>query len=113
MLCDITLLNEVSLYCLFQNNKMEAGKRPASFLSPSLVFSRSKPCAVRMALGGDGDHVPASIVQVINRVISQKQSLKEAISAPRVFSSLVLNTLYYEGKQVLCVDVCAHADGFL
>ena len=78
---------------------VEAGKRPASYMLPSLVFSYPKPCAVRMALGGGGgERGPAAVAQVIWAVLKHGENVETAIQEPRFYASLEQNKVFYEGE---------------
>ena len=82
-----------------QYNIMEPGKRPASNMAPTLLFSRKKPCGIRMALGGaGGDYIPAGVADVLTNILVYHKSLEVGIGLRRVYASLDPDVVLYESK---------------
>lgn len=66
-------------------NEVEAGKRPRSSMTPTIVLKDGKPF---MAVGSPGGStIIASVSQTILNVIEHNMPIQEAILAPRIFSS--------------------------
>lgn len=78
------LLNN-ALTSFFQNpgtlNSIEAGKRPRSYMAPTLILQAEKPF---MSIGSPGsDRIPTAILQVLLNIVEFDMSLEEALDAPR------------------------------
>ncbi|MFA7585349.1 MAG: gamma-glutamyltransferase [Novosphingobium sp.] len=66
-------------------NRVEAGKRPRSSMSPTLVYAPDG--SLRMAIGAAGGAtIPAQVVKAIIGVIDWKLSARDAIALPVVFA---------------------------
>ncbi len=63
-------------------NRPQPGKRPRSFISPTVVFTPTgQPRMVTGSAGGGA--IPAIVSEVISGVLDHGKSIQEAISAPR------------------------------
>ncbi len=66
-------------------NRIEAGKRPRSSMSPTLVYAPGGK--LRMAIGAaGGSTIPAQVVRAIIGVIDWKLSAQDAIALPVIFA---------------------------
>jgi gamma-glutamyltranspeptidase / glutathione hydrolase len=66
-------------------NRIEAGKRPRSAMSPTLVYSPDGQ--LRMAIGAaGGSTIPAQVAKAIIGVIDWKLSAQDAIALPALFA---------------------------
>ena len=73
-------------------NKAEAGKRPRSYISPTILAKHGKPV---MGIGSPGGkRIPLMITEVLGRFLKYDRSLQEAIDAPRFFNDQ--NLVYVE-----------------
>jgi gamma-glutamyltranspeptidase/glutathione hydrolase len=62
-------------------NSIEGGKRPRSWMSPTIVLVEDKPF---LALGSaGGPKIVSSVLQVLINVIDFKMNIEEAVRAPR------------------------------
>ncbi len=92
--------NEPNLFGLVQgsNNFVEAGKRPLSSMSPTLVARKGK---VVMALGAPGGpRIISGVLQTLYRVLAQDFNMEEAIHAPRVHHQYKPDILYVDSKKL-------------
>lgn len=81
-----------------ESNKIEAGKRPLSSMSPTLVL---KDGEVVMAVGSPGGpRIISSVFQVIYRVLVNEFDMDQAIQAPRVHHQVLPNKLYIDPIRV-------------
>lgn len=75
-------------------NRLEASKRPASSLAPTIVLRSGRPF---LALGTRGGAtIPTTILQVFLNVVVYGKSLQEAVAAPRWHHQAVPEQLDYE-----------------
>ena len=66
-------------------NRVEAGKRPLSSMSPTLVYGQDG--ALRLAIGAAGGKtIPAQVAKAIIGVIDWKLSARDAIALPLLFA---------------------------
>ena len=66
-------------------NRVEAGKRPRSSMSPTLVYTPDGK--LRLAIGAaGGTTIPAQVVKAIIGVIDWKLSAQDAIALPSIFA---------------------------
>ena len=75
-------------------NAVEAGKRPLSSMTPTLVFKEGKPFLVTGSPGGS--RIITTVLQVILNVIDHDMNVAEATHAPRVHHQWYPDVLYYE-----------------
>jgi gamma-glutamyltranspeptidase / glutathione hydrolase len=66
-------------------NQVEAGKRPRSSMSPTLVFGPNGKLRLSVGAAG-GSTIPAQVVKTIIGVIDWKLSAQDAIALPAVFA---------------------------
>lgn len=88
--------DEPNMFGLIQgkNNSVEAGKRPLSSMSPSLILKDKK---VIMTLGAPGGpRIISSVLQTIYRVIYKGMDIDQAIQAPRVHHQFLPNKTYID-----------------
>jgi gamma-glutamyltranspeptidase/glutathione hydrolase len=98
---------EANLFGLTQgrNNYVEAGKRPLSSMSPTLVSKNGK---VMMTLGAPGGpRIITGVLQTLYRVLAQDFNMEEAIHAPRVHHQFKPNTVYIDQKKLPPLSVKA------
>jgi gamma-glutamyltranspeptidase/glutathione hydrolase len=63
-------------------NAIAPGKRPQSSMSPTIVLADGRP---ELVVGGSGGPLIISgVVQTVLNVVSAKQSLRDAVDAPRI-----------------------------
>lgn len=63
-------------------NAVEAGKRPLSSMSPTIVFKDDKPFLVTGSPGGS--RIITTVLQIISNVIDHEMNIAEATHAPRI-----------------------------
>ncbi|HWS73418.1 MAG TPA: gamma-glutamyltransferase, partial [Thermoanaerobaculia bacterium] len=85
-----------NLYGLVQGtaNAIEPGKRMASSMSPTIVMKNGKPFLVLGTRGGAT--IPTSVLQVFLNIVVWKQSLQDAITAPRYHQQGLPEEIYFE-----------------
>ncbi len=78
-------------------NRIEAGKRPLSSMTPTVVLDpEGKPF---MTVGSPGGtRIFPTVAQVISRVIDHGMTIQQAIDAPRIFDNAG-NTIHYESGE--------------
>lgn len=89
-----------NLYGLTQgnNNLVEAGKRPLSSMSPTLVGKDGK---IVMALGAPGGpKIITGVLQSLYRVLAQDFNMEEAIHAPRVHHQYLPDIVFIDRKKL-------------
>ncbi|XP_064597544.1 glutathione hydrolase 1 proenzyme-like [Liolophura sinensis] len=78
-------------------NLPKAGKRPLSAMTPTVVYTIKKPCALRMAVGAsNGTRIISGVAETLVNLLSFGMTLEEAISRPRVHDQLFENETDYE-----------------
>jgi len=90
---------KANLYGLIQGkgNLVEAGKRPLSSMSPTLVEKDGK---IVMSIGAPGGpRIISSVFQVIYRFIVNNLDIDQAIQAPRVHNQFDPAVLYVDEKR--------------
>lgn len=76
-------------------NCVEAGKKPLSSMSPTVVLHRDG--TPFMVLGSPGgSRIFATVLQVISRVIDHRMGLHDALCVPRIWNTAASNDLTYE-----------------
>jgi gamma-glutamyltranspeptidase/glutathione hydrolase len=91
---------EPNLFDLTQgnNNFVEAGKRPLSSMSPTLVEKNNK---IVMALGAPGGpRIITGVLQTLYRVLAHNDNMEEAIHAPRVHHQYKPDTVFVDAKKL-------------
>lgn len=100
----IVLNNEMKDFSLSKNgetlqsaNLIEAGKRPLSSMSPSIIIDKNGN--TKMVIGGiGGTRIVPSISQVIYQTLWQCNTLKEATDASRLYYDMNTNQVLYEAE---------------
>jgi gamma-glutamyltranspeptidase / glutathione hydrolase len=90
---------EPNMYGLVQGpgNNIEAGKRPLSSMSPTLVEKNGK---VVMTLGAPGGpRIITGVLQALYRIIGRGMDVDSAVQAPRVHHQFLPNTLYIDRQR--------------
>lgn len=65
------------------SNSVEAGKRPLSSMTPTVVLKESKPF---LTLGSPGaTRIIPTVAQIISNIIDHDMNIQDAINAPRMF----------------------------
>jgi len=73
-------------------NAVEEGKRPRSYIAPTILVKDEKPV---IGIGSPGGmRIPLMVTQVMVRFVENKESIQAAIDAPRFFYNE--NKLYIE-----------------
>jgi len=75
-------------------NKIEAGKRPLSSMTPTLVFKDGKPVLVTGSPGGS--RIITTVLQVLVNVIDHGMNVADAVSAPRFHHQWQPDMLFLE-----------------
>lgn len=75
-------------------NAIQAGKRPLSSMTPTLVFRDGKPFLVTGSPGGS--RIITTVLQTIINVIDHDMNIAEATHAPRIHHQWYPDVLYYE-----------------
>ena len=79
-------------------NNVEAGKRPLSSMSPTLVKKDGK---VILSLGSPGGpRIISSVLQVLHRVIGNGFDIDQAIQSPRVHHQFLPDKLFIDKRKV-------------
>ncbi|MEE6251628.1 MAG: gamma-glutamyltransferase [Bdellovibrionota bacterium] len=92
---------EPNMFGLVQGsmNQAEAGKRPLSSMTPTIVENKDK--STRLVLGSPGGpRIISSILQVMYRNLVSGYDIDEAIQAPRFHHQFLPHKLYYEKNKV-------------
>ncbi len=76
-------------------NRIEAGKRPLSSMTPSLVFDEKHRLVTVIGTPG-GSTIPTQLFGVLAKLFWQGSSLKEAMRAPRIHAQAVGHRVYME-----------------
>ncbi|KAM8947670.1 glutathione hydrolase 7 [Pelodytes ibericus] len=81
-----------------RRNNIEPGKRPLSFLLPTLVRPAQGLCGTYLSLGGsNGERALTGITQVLLNVLSFNKNLSESVSQVRLHPDLQSNLLEVDG----------------
>ena len=75
-------------------NAVEAGKRPLSSMTPTMVFKDGIPFLVTGSPGGS--RIITTVLQIIMNVIDHEMNIAEATHAPRIHHQWYPDVLYYE-----------------
>ena len=75
-------------------NSIEAGKRPLSSMTPTIVLKNQKPFLILGSPGGS--RIITSVLQVFLNITMHNMSIKEAVSLPRVHSQWLPDAIYVE-----------------
>ncbi|NXC29104.1 GGT7 hydrolase, partial [Campylorhamphus procurvoides] len=80
-------------------NLLQPGKRPLSFLLPTIVRPSQGMCGTYLSLGANnGDRALSSIVQVLVNVLTFHKNLSESLSLGRLHPQLQSNTLQVDSE---------------
>ncbi|XP_023654614.1 glutathione hydrolase 7 isoform X2 [Paramormyrops kingsleyae] len=80
-------------------NSVQPGKRPLSFLLPTVVRPSLGLCGTYVAVGSsNGDRALSGITQVLLNVLSFRKNLSDSLSYGRLHPQLELNTLQVDLK---------------
>jgi gamma-glutamyltranspeptidase/glutathione hydrolase len=75
-------------------NQVEAGKRPLSSMTPTLVEKDGK---VIMAVGAPGGpRIVSAVIQVLYRALGRNQSLERAVESPRVHHQFMPDKVFID-----------------
>jgi gamma-glutamyltranspeptidase/glutathione hydrolase len=78
-------------------NRVEAGKRPLSSMSPVLVEDHGK---IAMSLGAPGGpRIISAVFQVLYRVLARHLDMDQAIQAPRIHHQFLPNVMDIEADR--------------
>lgn len=81
-------------------NKAETGKRPRSYISPTILAKNGKPV---MGIGSPGGkRIPLMITQVLVQALENNKPLQDAISAPRFYNDQ--NLVYLESNYLSAAE---------
>lgn len=82
-----------------QRNRIEPGKRPASFLTPIAVRPSIGLCGTFVALGSsNGERALSGITQVLINVLSSRNNMSDSVSRGRLHPLIQNNTLLVDSK---------------
>ncbi len=73
-------------------NRPEPGKRPHSYVSPTMIFKEGKPFCTLGSSGGN--RVPTILTRLLVRFLQNRMPLSDAVSLPRFYSDERL--IYHE-----------------
>ncbi len=90
-------------------NAVEAGKRPLSSMSPTIVEKDGRFVAAIGAPGGP--RIPSAVFQVLIRTLAQNLDAEEAVQLPRVHHQFLPDTLFYDARKI-SPDVMAKLKAF-
>ncbi|NXP40494.1 GGT7 hydrolase, partial [Leiothrix lutea] len=80
-------------------NLVEPGRRPRSFLLPTIVRPSQGMCGTYLCLGANnGDRALSSIVQVLVNVLTFNKNLSESLALGRLHPQLQSNTLQVDSE---------------
>jgi len=91
--------NQPNMYGLIQGegNEVQAGKRPLSSMSPTLVEKDGK---IIMSLGAPGGpRIITGVLQALYRILARGMDVDSAVQAPRVHHQFLPNTLYVDRQR--------------
>jgi len=94
-----TQLNKPNQFGLIQGraNSVQAGKRPLSSMSPTIITKDGKTV---MGVGGSGGpRIISSVFQVWYRVLVNKYDIDRALQVPRVHEQFLPDTLYLDDRR--------------
>ncbi|XP_062400990.1 glutathione hydrolase 7-like isoform X2 [Sardina pilchardus] len=88
---NMTLLN--------RHNRLQRGKRPLSFLMPTIVRQMGRQCGQSVALGASMGHWALSgIAQVLIKLMSAHKNLTYSLSEGRLYPSLQTNVILVDSE---------------
>ncbi|KAK0040762.1 gamma-glutamyltranspeptidase 2 [Biomphalaria pfeifferi] len=91
-------LLDLNLNNLSLPNGFAGGKRPQSYMSPTILFNDEHPCDHRIIIGGSGgDKIVAGLAESIINAVIFNQNLSSAVCSPRVHNELTPVTWYEDG----------------
>ncbi|XP_029469560.1 glutathione hydrolase 7 [Rhinatrema bivittatum] len=80
-------------------NNIQPGKRPMSFLLPTIVRPAQGLCGTYLSLGGSsGDRALSSITQVLMNILTFNKNLNDSLSLGRLHPELESNILQVDSK---------------
>ena len=80
-------------------NSVEAGKRPLSSMTPTIVLKDSKPFLVIGSPGGST--IITTVMQTILNVVDHNMDIKEAVCASRFHSQWLPDVIQYEPRSLI------------
>ena len=80
-------------------NAIEAGKRPLSSMTPTIVLKDSKPFLVIGSPGGST--IITTVMQTILNVVDHNMDIKEAVCASRFHSQWLPDVIQYEPRSLI------------
>ena len=80
-------------------NAVEAGKRPLSSMTPTIVLKDSKPFLVIGSPGGST--IITTVMQTILNVVDHNMDIKEAVCASRFHSQWLPDVIQYEPRSLI------------
>ena len=80
-------------------NAVEAGKRPLSSMTPTIVLKNSKPFLVIGSPGGST--IITTVMQTILNVVDHNMDIKEAVCASRFHSQWLPDVIQYEPRSLI------------
>ena len=80
-------------------NAVEAGKRPLSSMTPTIVLKNSKPFLVIGSPGGST--IITTVMQTILNVVDHTMDIKEAVCAARFHSQWLPDVIQYEPRSLI------------
>ena len=99
----VVLNNSVASFAASGDNQPVGGRRTVSSMAPTLVLEGDEPV---LALGTPGgDTIPSTIVQVLRHIIDHRESLSQAVDAPRIHHGFLPDLLRYERRNPPPADV--------
>ena len=75
-------------------NAIEAGKRPLSSMTPTIILKENKPLLVTGSPGGS--RIITTVLQIILNVLEQDMNIAEASNAPRIHHQWYPDFLFHE-----------------
>ncbi|XP_063260817.1 glutathione hydrolase 7 isoform X2 [Prinia subflava] len=96
---DFSWQNKTMNHSIPRPNLPQAGRRPRSFLLPTIVRPSEGMCGTYLCLGANnGDRALSSIVQVLVNVLTFNKNLSESLSLGRLHPQLQSNTLQVDSE---------------
>ncbi|XP_057232646.1 glutathione hydrolase 7 isoform X2 [Malurus melanocephalus] len=96
---DFSWQNTTMNHSIPRPNLLQPGKRPRSFLLPTIVRPSEGMCGTYLCLGANnGDRALSSIVQVLVNVLTFNKNLSESLSLGRLHPQLQSNILQVDSE---------------
>jgi gamma-glutamyltranspeptidase/glutathione hydrolase len=80
-----------------ESNAIAPGKRPASSMSPTLVFQKGQPDRILLAVGSPGGStIPTTVIQTVSNVVDQGMDVGRAVAWGRVHHQYLPDAIWVD-----------------